>query len=138
MATFLRTAQIIESRYVDSFGETYIEHHNTKTKPFELIMNNRTRNLDLLILCNNRFVRYFFTYYDVRFQKITLKLNKNLILNNADSVVKIYDFRNNIDELITIDFDEMRIRAAKTSSIVLRNVFRDKISQLSVDHYDGV
>ena len=72
MTTFLRIAQIIELSYVDSFDEAYIEHHNTRTKSLELIMSNRSRNLDLFILCNSRFARYLFTYYDVRFQEVTL------------------------------------------------------------------
>lgn len=114
---------------------THIEHHNIRTKSLELIMSNRSRSLDLFILCNNRFARYFFIHYDVRFQKVTLWLNKNLNLNNANNVIRIYDSRNNIDELVAINFDEMKIRSAKAPSIVLRNVLRDKISQLSIYYY---
>lgn len=56
MTSFFRIAQIIEFFYVDNFDETHIEHHNIKTKFFELIMNNQSQNLNLFILCNNRFV----------------------------------------------------------------------------------
>ena len=101
-------------------------YYNIRAMPFELIMNNRS------------FHFMFFHTLCCAHSKMTWWLNKNLILNNADNVIKIYKFRNNIDNSITIDFEKIKIRAAKTPSIFLQNVFWSKISNISIDYDDEI
>ena len=115
----------------------HIGHYNIRTKPFELIMSNRSRNLGLFILCDSRFARYFFIHYDVRLQGVTLWLGKGLILDNAGSVIRIYDSRSSIDGLVATGLGEVKIRAARAPSVVLRGVLRGKIPQLSAGYYGG-
>ena len=97
-------------------------NHNTRTMPFELIMDNRS--LHSVFLHTLRCAHSGVTWW----------LNKDLILNNADSVIRTREFRNSIDDSVAIDFEKMKIRTAKAPSVFLRGVLRGKISHISADY----
>ena len=92
----------------------------------------------LLELIMNNWLFHFMFFHTLCcvHSEVTWWLSKNLILNNANIVIKIYESQSSINDSITIDFEKNKIGVAKTPSVFLRDVFRSKILNILIDYDD--